>query len=70
MELHRLTFLHDIADRNGACGTVGTQQVPNKKIAALEPTPMFIDHNTKMERPMSATSVFLRQRFKDSLQPL
>ncbi len=70
MELHRLTFLHDIADRDGARGAVGSEQIPNKKISPVEPIPMFIDHDTEMERLMCAASVFLRQRFEDGLQPL
>src|SRR6185437_6187633 len=70
MELHHLAFLHHIADCDGACGAVGPEQIPNEKISALEPIPMFVDDDPEMERPMSATLVFPRQRFEEGLQLL
>jgi hypothetical protein len=70
MELHRLAFLHHIADRDGARGAVSPEQIPNEKISALEPIPMFIDGDTEMERPMSATLIFLRQGSEEGLQLL
>jgi hypothetical protein len=67
MELHRLAFLHHVADGDGSGGAVGPEQIPNKKIPSLEPVSMFVDHDTDMERPMGAASVFFRQRFEDRL---
>ncbi len=70
MELHRLAFLHHIADRDGTRGTVGSEQIPNEKISALEPVPMFINGDAEMKRSMGAASIFLSQRLENGLQPL
>jgi hypothetical protein len=70
MELHRLAFLHHIADCDGARSAVGSQKIPNEKISALKPVTMFVDDDTEMECPVRALSVFVRQRFKDGFQPL
>jgi hypothetical protein len=69
MELYGLALLHDLTDRNRAGRLVGPQQIPNQKIASLEPVAVLIDDNPKVERPMGSASVFLPQRFEDGLQP-
>jgi hypothetical protein len=67
MELYGLALLHDLTDRNRAGRLVGPQQIPNQKIASLEPVAVLIDDNPKVERPMGSASVFLPQRFEDGL---
>ena len=54
VELHRLAFLHHIADRDGTRGAVGPEQIANEKISALKPIPMFVDSPLAID----ATSVF------------
>ena len=48
LELHGLPFLHDIAHCHRSGCLIGPDEIPDKKIAPLEPVPMFIDDDAEM----------------------
>ena len=45
VELHGLTFLDDISNRNSSGLLIGSDEVPNEKVSPLEMTPVLIDHD-------------------------
>ena len=50
VELHSLTFLNDISNRDRAGLLIRSDEVPNEEVAPLEMTPVLVDHNAQMQR--------------------
>jgi hypothetical protein len=65
VKLDRLTFLHDIADRNRPRASIRPEQIPNEKISPLKPIPMFVNHDAEMQ---GALTIFFRQGLEYGLQ--
>ena len=68
LELNRLAFLYEIADRDGAGSLVGTDQVAHQEIAALESAAVLIDGNADVQGAMCVTTTGVFQRVEDFLE--
>jgi hypothetical protein len=69
VELHGLTFLNDVSDRNGSGLLIRSDQIPNEEIPALEMTPVLVDHDTQMQRAVRIAALGSSHGFKDVLEP-
>jgi hypothetical protein len=69
VELDSLAFLNDIADRNGSGLLIRSDEVPNKEVAPLEMTLVFINHNSQVNRAVGIAALGTSQGFKDVLEP-
>jgi hypothetical protein len=69
VELHGLAFLNDVSDRNGPGLLIRSNEVPNEEIAALEMTPVLIDHDAQVQRAVSIAALGSSQRLEDVLEP-
>lgn len=68
VELHGLAFLNDVSDRDGPSLLIRSDEVPNEKVAALEMTPVLIDHDAQVQRPMGIAPLGSSQGFEDVLE--
>src|SRR5437773_528017 len=68
VELHGLAFLNDVSDRNGPGLLIRSDEVPNEEIAALEMTPVLIDHDAQVQRAVSIAALGSSQRLEDVLE--
>ena len=69
VELHSLTFLNDVSDCDGPGLLIRSDEVPNEEVAALEMTPVLIDHDTQVQRAVGIAALVSSQRLKDVLEP-
>jgi len=70
VELHSLTFLHNISDRNSSSLLIRSDEIPNQEVTPLEMTAVLIDHDSQVQRVVRVAAVGSSQRFKDVLEAL
>ena len=68
MKLDGLSLLNDIADGYRSCLLVRPDEIADKKIASLELTPMFVDHDADMQGPVGLSALGRRKRFERILE--
>jgi len=69
VELHSLTFLNDVSDRDGPGLLVRSNEVSNEEVAAFEMASMLIDYDAQVQRAMGIAAVGSSQRLEDILEP-
>jgi hypothetical protein len=70
MKLDGLSLLNDIADGYRSCLLVRSDEIPDKEIASLEMTPMFVDHDADVQRSMGLSALGCLERLKGILEAL
>lgn len=68
VELHGLALLNDVSDRDGPGLLIRSDEVPDKEVAALEMTPVLIDHDSQVQRAVGIAALGSSQGFEDVLE--
>jgi hypothetical protein len=69
VELHGLTFLDDVPDRNSTRLLIRSDEIPNKEIPPLEMIPMLINDDAQMQRAMRIVALGSLHGFENILEP-
>jgi hypothetical protein len=67
LKLNRLSFLNEVADRDGSCLLVCTDKIAYQKVTTVKTTPMLVDGDADVQSPMSLAALWAFQRFEDLL---